>query len=100
MRQSARPQRRHGQIVGPLCTLDALTPDIALPVCEPGDRLAILDTGAYTDGEATNSNMLGRPAVVMVDGDRDHLIRRRETYDMLIARDGFPPDLATGHDSG
>jgi diaminopimelate decarboxylase len=80
-------------VVGPLCVLDIVGSQVALAPVEAGDLLAILDTGAYADGEASNANSIGRPAVVLVGGGGHDLIRRRETFADVFARDAIPPRL-------
>jgi diaminopimelate decarboxylase len=66
-------------VVGPVCESgDWLGRDRALAV-QPGDVLAVLSAGAYCMSMASNYNTRGRPAEVLVDGDRSHLVRVRET---------------------
>ena len=66
---------------------DILIRDIRLPVVEPGDTIAIPASGAYAPSMASNYNLNPRPAVVMVkDGDA-RLIRRRETFQDMMACD-------------
>ena len=64
---------------------DVLIRDIALPALEPGDIVAIPSSGAYAPAMASNYNWSPRPAMIMVKGGSAHLIRRRETYDDLVA---------------
>lgn len=73
-------------IAGKYCeSTDILVSDARLPAVRPGDILAIPAVGAYCLAMASQYNGLPRPAVVMMaDGD-DRLIRRRETYDDLLA---------------
>jgi len=56
-----------------------------LPEARVGDLLIIHDTGAY--GASMSSNYNSRPLVaeVLVDGDADRLIRRRQTMQELLA---------------
>ena len=56
-----------------------------LPQAEVGDLLVIHDTGAY--GASMSSNYNSRPLIaeVLVDGDSDRLIRRRQTIEELLA---------------
>jgi len=71
-------------IVGPVCeTGDWLGRDRQLALAE-GDLLAIRSAGAYGFTMASNYNSRGRAAEVMVDGDRLHIVRERETFDDLI----------------
>jgi diaminopimelate decarboxylase len=46
---------------------------------QPGDLVAVLSAGAYCMSMASNYNTRGRAAEVLVDGERVHLIRERET---------------------
>ena len=66
-------------VVGPICESgDWIGRDRALSA-RPGDLLAVFSAGAYCMSMASNYNTRGRPAEVLVDGDRAHLIRERET---------------------
>ncbi|TAH44416.1 MAG: diaminopimelate decarboxylase [Betaproteobacteria bacterium] len=78
------PARRY-EIVGPICESgDFLAHDRSLAVAD-GDLLAILSAGAYGMTMSSNYNTRGRAAEVIVDGDRIHLVRERETVDSLYA---------------
>ena len=50
-----------------------------------GDRLAVLNAGAYGMVMASNYNGHPLPAEVLVDGETHRLIRRRQTYEDLVA---------------
>lgn len=80
-------ERRNGyRIAGKYCESgDILVDDAALPEPRPGDLLAVPASGAYNIPMASNYNMMLRPAVVLVRDGRPRLIRRRETYDDLLA---------------
>ena len=66
-------------VVGPVCESgDWLGRDRQL-VVQAGDVLAVLSAGAYCMSMASNYNTRGRAAEVLVDGDRAHLIRQRES---------------------
>lgn len=68
-------------LVGPVCeTGDFLGKDRKLRLA-PGDLLAVRSAGAYGFVMASNYNTRNRPPELMVDGDRVHLVRRRETLD-------------------
>jgi diaminopimelate decarboxylase len=72
-------------VVGPVCESgDWLARSRALAI-EPADLLAIMSAGAYGMTMASNYNTRGRAAEVMVDGDRIHMIRRREQPSELFA---------------
>jgi len=66
-------------VVGPVCESgDWLGRDRPLQV-QAGDTLAVLSAGAYCMSMASNYNTRGRAAEVLVDGDKVHIIRERET---------------------
>jgi diaminopimelate decarboxylase len=74
-------------LVGPVCeTADFLARDRNLAL-ESGDRLAIMDAGAYGFVMASNYNARPRPPELLVDGDAVHVIRERETISELFARE-------------
>ena len=73
-------------VAGRYCeTGDVLIQAAPLPRPVPGDLLAVPVSGAYQLAMASNYNLSPRPAVVVVAGGRAHLVRRRETYDDLLA---------------
>jgi diaminopimelate decarboxylase len=75
-------------IVGKYCESgDVLVRDIRLPRLDEGDLLAIPAAGAYCLAMASNYNAALRPAVVFVHGGEARLVRRRETYEDLLATD-------------
>jgi diaminopimelate decarboxylase len=77
----------HYDIVGPICESgDFLAHDRPLLLAE-GDLLAIRSAGAYGMAMSSNYNPRPRACEVLVDGDVAHLIRRRETFDDLIAHE-------------
>ncbi|NRQ33686.1 hypothetical protein HII36_17780 [Nonomuraea sp. NN258] len=81
------------RVVGRSCMSDVLARTAALPVMRPGDLLAFCFTGAYNDANASNLNLLPRPATVLVNGDQAHLVRRAENIGDLLARDTLPDHL-------
>lgn len=79
-------------IVGPVCESgDFLARDRQLSV-NPGDLIAIASAGAYGMSMSSNYNTRPRAAEIMVDGDRVHRIRDRETVAMLLANEHRLPD--------
>jgi diaminopimelate decarboxylase len=73
-------------VVGPICESgDYLAKARALPKVGRGDLLAVFTAGAY--GFAMSSNYNNRPRVpeVLVDGSSYRIIRRRETFEDLVA---------------
>jgi diaminopimelate decarboxylase len=82
------PGTQKCDVVGPVCESgDFLARQRALPPLERGDLLATFSAGAY--GMAMSSNYNGRPraAEVLVDGAKDRLIRRRETFEDLVRQE-------------
>ena len=66
---------------------DLIQENVPLPRCEKGDILAILVTGAYNYSMASNYNRLPRPAIVSIDGGKDRLTVKRESYADLVSND-------------
>ncbi|WP_143462122.1 diaminopimelate decarboxylase [Levilactobacillus enshiensis] len=66
---------------------DILIDQLGLPRSEPGDLVAVLDTGAYGYSMASNYNRNPRPAIVFVEEGRTKLVVRRETYADLVRLD-------------
>jgi len=79
------------QIVGPICeSADFLAHDRSLALA-PGDLLAIGAAGAYSMAMSSNYNARPRACEVIVDGERAHLVRRRETIESLYAGESRLP---------
>lgn len=77
-------------IVGPICESgDYLAKARAFPPVSRGDLIATFSAGAYGTAMSSNYNSRCRGAEVLVDGSRVELIRRRETWDDLIAHERF-----------
>ena len=71
-------------VVGPICeTGDFLGKDRTLAIAE-GDYLYLSSAGAYGFTMSSNYNSRPRVAEVMVDGNKAHLIRARETFSDLV----------------
>lgn len=82
------PNLERVTIAGKFCESgDILVQDVDVPATEPGDLIAIPASGAYCVPMASNYNMATRPAIIMVRDGTAQLIRRRETYEDLIAND-------------
>ncbi len=79
-------------VVGPVCeTGDFLGKDRQLTLAQ-GDLLAVSGAGAYGFTMSSNYNSRPRAAEVMVDGDRAHLVRERETFADIIRGESRLPD--------
>ena len=80
---------RQGEIVdvvGPICESgDFLAHERPLPTVKRGDLLSVFTAGAYGFAMSSNYNNRRRAAEVLVDGDKVQLIRRRETWEDLVA---------------
>jgi len=73
-------------LVGPICESgDFFAKDIELPKTKPGDVVVIHSAGAYGFTMASNYNTRPRAAEVAIENNNDRLIRRRETFEDLIA---------------
>ncbi len=73
-------------IVGPICEgADFIAKDRPIPHVERGDLIAVFTAGAYGFTMSSNYNGRCRVPEVLVDGNAFSVIRRRETYEDLIA---------------
>jgi diaminopimelate decarboxylase len=73
-------------VVGPICESgDFLAKRRPLPRTKRGDLLAVFTAGAYGFAMSSNYNNRPRAPEVLVDGDTFKVIRRRETYEDLVA---------------
>jgi len=81
-------------IVGPICESgDYLARKRKVPAFQSGDLLAVMSAGAYGFTMSSNYNSRPRVAEVLVEGDRFHVIRERETYADLVRGERIPPFL-------
>ncbi|WP_394357258.1 MULTISPECIES: diaminopimelate decarboxylase [Acinetobacter] len=94
------------QVVAPKADVQTETWDIVGAICETGDflgkerelalqvndHLAVLGAGAYGFVMSSNYNSRGRAAEVMVDGEKAHLIRQRETIESLWEKESLLPE--------
>jgi diaminopimelate decarboxylase len=78
-------------VVGPVCeTADLFAAGRPLPELKSGDLVAILSAGAYGAVMAGDYNARPRLAEVLVHGEQWGIVRPRETYADLIAKDHIP----------
>jgi diaminopimelate decarboxylase len=81
-----KEQTRAVDIVGPVCESgDFFAKDYPLPPLEHNDLLVIKSAGAYGFGMGSNYNTRARAAEVAIENGQDRLIRKRESFDDLIA---------------
>jgi len=72
-------------VVGPICeTGDFFARGRPLPRIERRDLLAVFSAGAYGMSMASNYNDHGRPAEVLVDGERAFSINRRQSLAAVL----------------
>jgi diaminopimelate decarboxylase len=84
-------------VVGPICeTGDFLARGRPLPQIERGELLAVFSAGAYGMSMASNYNDHGRPAEVLVDGDRATVIHERQPLAHLLETERVARDLELG----
>ena len=79
-------------IVGPVCeSSDTFARDRLLPSLGAGERIAILDAGAYGAVMSSPYNARPRAAEVLVDGAHWTIIRPRQPLEALWADEVMPP---------
>ncbi len=83
--ESDLPGLERCDLVGPICeTGDFLARGRLLPPMEQGDLVAVFSSGAYGMSMASNYNDHGRPAEVLVDGERLLRINARQRLESLL----------------
>ncbi len=83
-------------IVGPICeSTDKFASGRRMVAVRPGERLAFMSAGAY--GAVLSSAYNARPLVpeVLVNGDRFDIVRRRPTFEEMVALEQVPAWLMT-----
>ena len=79
-------EKTPADIVGPVCESgDFLAKEYPLPPLQHGDLLVLHSAGAYGFGMGSNYNTRGRSAEVIVENGKDRLVRKRESFEDLIA---------------
>ena len=75
-------------IAGKFCESgDILVRDAQMPTLRQGDLIAIPASGAYCPSMASNYNLAPRPPIILVANGSARVLRRRETYEDLMALD-------------
>jgi diaminopimelate decarboxylase len=73
-------------VVGPVCESgDFFAKDIELAQTRHNDLMVIKAAGAYCMTMSSNYNTRGRPAEVAIENSKDRLIRKRESFEDIIA---------------
>jgi diaminopimelate decarboxylase len=92
----SKRESRVVDVVGPICeSSDFIARDRELPEAQQGDLLAVMSAGAYGFSMSSNYNARARAAEVLVDGDKVHVARKRESWEDLIRGEAIP-DFAKG----
>jgi len=82
----ATGESRPVDIVGPVCESgDFFAKDYLLPELNHNDLVVVHSAGAYGFGMGSNYNTRGRSAEVALEDGQARLIRKRETFEDLIA---------------
>lgn len=75
-------------VVGPVCESgDFLGKDVSLPPLKAGDLLVVANAGAYGFSMSSNYNSRPRAAEVALQNRKARLIRKRESFDELVANE-------------
>lgn len=78
-------------VVGPVCESgDYFAKGRTLQRLEEGELLAVMSSGAYGFVMASNYNSRPRASEVLVKGNRFEVVRKRETFQALIAGESIP----------
>lgn len=92
---ATRPAARY-DIVGPVCeSSDTFASDRELPRCVAGDLLVIRGTGAYGSSMGSTYNSRPLAAEVLVDAGRLAVVRRRQSFEEMVAGEQAATDWIT-----
>lgn len=75
---------RYYSVVGYICETDTFGTNRRISEISEGDILCFNNAGAYCFSMASNYNSRYRPAEVMIYDGKDHLVRKRETFEDII----------------
>lgn len=64
---------------------DLIQENVNIPKPERGDILAVMTTGAYNYAMSSNYNAICKPPVIMLDGEKDYVAVRRESFEDMTA---------------
>lgn len=77
-------------IVGGICEPgDFFARDREFPLPETGELIAVMSAGAYASAMSSNYNSRPLIAEVMVDGAEVKTVRRRQTYEEMVALESY-----------
>ena len=78
-------------VVGPICESgDFLAQNREIAPVKAGDLIAVMSAGAYGFVMASNYNTRPLPAEILVEGDKSHVVRKRQTLEDVIAGEIIP----------
>lgn len=81
-----KPANYECTVAGRCCESgDLIQEGVRIPEPVRGDILAVLTTGAYNYAMSSNYNAICKPPVIMLDGERDYIAVRRETFEDMTA---------------
>ena len=84
-----RPRAEKVTINGPVCfAADVVYYNKWMPKVQPGEILAIMDSGAYFTAWESSFGF-PKPAIIGVKNGKHRVIRDRETFQQMIERDHF-----------
>ncbi|MDC0423290.1 diaminopimelate decarboxylase [Methylophilaceae bacterium] len=84
-------EQKEYDIVGPVCETGDFFGKKRLLSIKDGDLLAVLDVGAYGMSMSSNYNSRPRAIELLIDNNKVHVIRERETFDHLIMGESILP---------
>jgi diaminopimelate decarboxylase len=91
VRQPTETQRRPVDVVGPVCeTGDTFARQRPLPPLAAGDLVVLRTAGAYGATMASTYNSRLLVPEILVTGDRFAIVRRRPTYEEMLAAESMP----------
>jgi diaminopimelate decarboxylase len=84
LKQDQNQQFVEYDVVGPICeSSDIFAKNRSLPAMRRGDKIAILDTGAYGAVMSSNYNSRIEAAEILINGDKTYLIKKDTSRDQL-----------------
>lgn len=88
---TSRKSQEKVDIVGPICESgDFLAKERLMPELKEGDYLAVMGAGAYGFSMSSNYNSRPRAAEVLVSGNKNFVIRARDSRNDLVRNERMP----------
>ena len=88
-----RPADHEVDVVGPICIDSSIGKTVQMPALCPGEPVAILDAGMYSESASTQFNSIPRPATVLVSESTVDVIREREKINDIFRLHRIPRRL-------